>query len=257
MTTHASSRPEPIETVADPPLAIVDRRSDPLAANPTLFLQSLFGRSADGVLATDAQGYRIYSNPALDSMLGTDGRLPLRSSAPPPYVPLDQHQEYWCILQAVTRVLRDNGSVAASLVVVNRHRERIRTDLAVGAFAPAGGSTVAIWLVQDRRQSRATGVGSGSRVEEPTPWSHPTQSGGGREAAGVQESRSPELRTLTTREGEVLRMLLEGWRVSSIARALFVSEHTVRNHLKAIFRKLGAHSQLELIERLKERGTVS
>ena len=45
----------------------------------------------------------------------------------------------------------------------------------------------------------------------------------------------------------------KGWRVKSIAVALFVSEHTVRNHLKSIFRKLGAHSQRDLIEAMKSR----
>jgi DNA-binding NarL/FixJ family response regulator len=61
---------------------------------------------------------------------------------------------------------------------------------------------------------------------------------------------------LTRRELEVLDQLLDGWRVASIARSLYVSEHTIRNHLKAIYRKLGAHSQQELIERLKSPGTA-
>ena len=54
---------------------------------------------------------------------------------------------------------------------------------------------------------------------------------------------------MTPREQEVLAQLLAGRRVASMARALFVSEHTVRNHLKSIFRKLHAHSQAELIDR--------
>jgi len=61
----------------------------------------------------------------------------------------------------------------------------------------------------------------------------------------------PELDSLSPRESEVAWMLTKGDRVSSIARALFVSPHTVRNHLQSIYRKLGVSSQAELIEKLK------
>ncbi|MGH9104420.1 MAG: helix-turn-helix domain-containing protein, partial [Acidimicrobiales bacterium] len=59
------------------------------------------------------------------------------------------------------------------------------------------------------------------------------------------------IESLTRRERDVLRLLLDGLRVSSIARRLYLSPQTVRNHLKAIFRKLGAHSQVELLENLR------
>jgi DNA-binding CsgD family transcriptional regulator len=63
----------------------------------------------------------------------------------------------------------------------------------------------------------------------------------------------PELGALSAREREILGELAAGSRVPSIAKRLFISPHTVRNHLKAIYRKLGVGSQAELIERL--RGT--
>jgi len=59
------------------------------------------------------------------------------------------------------------------------------------------------------------------------------------------------LASLSPREGEVLRHLLEGYRVGTIARKLFISPHTVRNHLKKIFAKLEVRSQTELMEKLK------
>jgi len=59
------------------------------------------------------------------------------------------------------------------------------------------------------------------------------------------------LHFLTQREEEILRRLCSGDRVSMIARSLFISPHTVRNHLKAIFRKIGVGSQTELMEELK------
>ena len=55
---------------------------------------------------------------------------------------------------------------------------------------------------------------------------------------------------LTPREREVVRQIAVGDRVSTIATKLVVAPATVRNHLKAIFRKLEVRSQTELMELL-------
>jgi PAS domain S-box-containing protein len=60
-----------------------------------------------------------------------------------------------------------------------------------------------------------------------------------------------ELADLTTRQWEVLERLLRGDRVPAIADALFISQITVRNHLAAIFRRFGVHSQDALIRLLR------
>jgi DNA-binding CsgD family transcriptional regulator/PAS domain-containing protein len=64
-------------------------------------------------------------------------------------------------------------------------------------------------------------------------------------------SEFPQLAELTTRQWEILSRLLRGERVPGIARALYVSPSTVRNHLSSIFAKFGVHSQAELIELLR------
>jgi PAS domain S-box-containing protein len=61
----------------------------------------------------------------------------------------------------------------------------------------------------------------------------------------------PFLEELTEREREVLTHLMAGSRVPTIAEKLFISHNTVRNHLKAIYRKLDVSSQNELIERVR------
>ncbi len=58
-----------------------------------------------------------------------------------------------------------------------------------------------------------------------------------------------ELDVLSRREREVVDLLLKGPRIAHVAKRLYISEHTVRNHLKAVFRKLNIHSQTELVER--------
>jgi len=60
----------------------------------------------------------------------------------------------------------------------------------------------------------------------------------------------PSLALVSPREREVLAHLLRGLRVKTIAKALHVSPHTVRNHLKAVFQKLDVNSQAELTLKL-------
>jgi DNA-binding CsgD family transcriptional regulator len=55
---------------------------------------------------------------------------------------------------------------------------------------------------------------------------------------------------LSPREREVAGLLASGLRVRQITQQLFVSENTVRNHLKSIFAKLGITSQAELLDEI-------
>lgn len=52
---------------------------------------------------------------------------------------------------------------------------------------------------------------------------------------------------LSIREWEVLALLADGLTTRQIAKRLFISVYTVRNHLKSMYRKLQLHSQSELI----------
>ncbi|WP_375498706.1 helix-turn-helix transcriptional regulator [uncultured Jatrophihabitans sp.] len=69
--------------------------------------------------------------------------------------------------------------------------------------------------------------------------------------AGVSERARPGLDRLTTREFEIVTRLLDGQRPPAIARALFLSQSTVRNHLGSVFAKLGVASQQELLDLLR------
>jgi NarL family two-component system response regulator LiaR len=54
---------------------------------------------------------------------------------------------------------------------------------------------------------------------------------------------------LTARESETLALLATGMPNRAIAEALFVSENTVRTHLKAVFRKLGVTNRSQAVGR--------
>ena len=69
---------------------------------------------------------------------------------------------------------------------------------------------------------------------------------GGRET-GVPDSIAAEL---TAREVEILLLLDDRLETDEIAKRLFISEHTVRSHVKSILRKLGVSSRREAVEKL-------
>jgi DNA-binding CsgD family transcriptional regulator len=60
--------------------------------------------------------------------------------------------------------------------------------------------------------------------------------------------------TLTPAESLVLDQLLTGRTTAEIARALFVTEATVRTHLTHIYGKLGVRGRVELLARLATSG---
>ena len=66
-------------------------------------------------------------------------------------------------------------------------------------------------------------------------------------------SDHPQLSELTSRQWEILNRLIRGERVPTIARELFVSQSTVRNHLASIYARFGVHSQADLLEVLRPR----
>jgi PAS domain S-box-containing protein len=74
------------------------------------------------------------------------------------------------------------------------------------------------------------------------------------EAFDVAET--PALLDLSSRQQEIVYRLLRGERVPRIANALYLSQSTVRNHLAAIFRKFGVHSQEELLAELRDAPLV-
>jgi len=62
------------------------------------------------------------------------------------------------------------------------------------------------------------------------------------------------LPALTTRERRILELVATGLSNAEIARALFISEKTVRNHLTSIFGKLGVESRARAIVMARNSG---
>jgi LuxR family transcriptional regulator, maltose regulon positive regulatory protein len=80
--------------------------------------------------------------------------------------------------------------------------------------------------------------------------------------AGEQRAESAQARKggliepLTDRELTILRLLPAPTPQRELASALFVSPNTLRTHLRAIYRKLGAESRDDAVIRARERGLI-
>ena len=62
---------------------------------------------------------------------------------------------------------------------------------------------------------------------------------------------------LTPRQLEVLRLLSEGKGAKEIGQDLYLSQATVRNHIRSLLQALGAHSQLEALAKARELGILA
>ena len=64
----------------------------------------------------------------------------------------------------------------------------------------------------------------------------------------AQSDRLPAWEVLTAREQEIAQLVSRGLRTGEIASAAFISENTVKQHLKRIYAKTGVHNRAELIQ---------
>jgi PAS domain S-box-containing protein len=79
------------------------------------------------------------------------------------------------------------------------------------------------------------------------------------QAKDVEEDEVPPTLhpNLTPRQSEILRLLARGRSTDQMAAELHVSIETVRNHIRAILRALGAHSRLEAVAVAHEQHLVA
>jgi DNA-binding NarL/FixJ family response regulator len=76
------------------------------------------------------------------------------------------------------------------------------------------------------------------------------------EARKGQEEMNRVLSSLTEREVEILQQLAHGKSTVEVARALFISPHTVQSHTRNILTKLGVHSKLEAVILVLRHGLI-
>jgi len=62
--------------------------------------------------------------------------------------------------------------------------------------------------------------------------------------------------SLTPRELDVLRLVCRGRTNKEMASAMFISEETVKTHMKSLFQKLGVHDRAEAVSVSLQRGII-
>lgn len=66
----------------------------------------------------------------------------------------------------------------------------------------------------------------------------------------------PQIAALSDQEKKVIRLTAQGLTEQTIAETLFISKHTVHTHKKNIFRKLGLHTNTDLVKFAYENNLV-
>ncbi len=159
-------------------------------------------------------------------------------------------------------VVVSDGRVRASTPAAGEWQDRL-DEIAPGRFA------VMMNLMAVGARSSATGELRGRLRDARGGWAYLTASplvgGDADEVAVVLEPATGEhlvglLLTaygLTPREREVCREVLAGLSTADMARRLAISAHTVQDHLKSVFTKVGVRSRGELVARLHPQGAVT
>lgn len=214
--------------------------------------------SPQPVFAHDSKARRIYSNPAFDQLVGYPGSELVGRQPPHPYWEPGATAR---MLDAVHATIegRLRGLGVRSVVGTFRSAAGRVFDVLMtgGEIRDAAGDEIATVIFVFEVASDAAGetfpfTQLGAALEEIR---RQAAMAGAQAEPGVPSSRLAGWDALTVREREVAGAIGQGARIPTIARELGVSEHTVRNHLKAVFRKTGIRSQEELALELQRAAT--
>lgn len=69
-------------------------------------------------------------------------------------------------------------------------------------------------------------------------------------------TKTPTLNSLSAREKEVLELVAQGFTNREIAQKLYISENTVKNHLRSILEKLQSKNRLQAVQYALQQGWI-
>jgi DNA-binding CsgD family transcriptional regulator len=152
-------------------------------------------------------------------------------------------------LLAIAQATIARGGVTLNVQALPADSRAIVCDAFLLAMLPA---PACAFVLMPRRQGSETGAGKRGVVEQLSRLNRGARAVSlSADLATSDLHRVPGSEQLSPRELDVVRRLLTGDRVPAIAKALFLSQSTIRNHLARVYRKLGVGSQQGLIDLLR------
>lgn len=234
----------------EPPLSPAQDR--PTLAGLSSELQHLvsllaeqWDESPQAVFCDDVGVRRIYQNRAFEELVGLPGRALIGKQPPYSYWARESWEQFLRVRDGLLE-----GRLQALEVRSIRGRFQSSTGrafdvLLAGGEIRVGGSPIATFVfVVDLEPDPRVEASSLPSIE--TSFLCELRALEKLAEVSLRPPASPGWHELTQRERQVAECLRTGGRVPTIAKNLGISVHTVRNHLKSIFRKTGLRSQEEL-----------
>ncbi|MEJ2554842.1 MAG: LuxR C-terminal-related transcriptional regulator [Anaerolineae bacterium] len=217
--------------------------------NDVLF-QAL-ANTGDGAFVTDADQRIIFWNQAARQITGYSYE---EVSGLPCYELLegrDDQDRLFCSehCRIATAALRDRAVKDYDILISNKSDKLRWINLSTLTF-PANGDSSKLILHSFRDVTRK------KQYEQLI--SHILKAARDLQNGGPPQAPFPAANAhLTNRELEVLSLLAQGFSTDRIARSLFISSSTARNHIRNILQKLQVHSRLEAVVQAYKLGLVS
>ena len=219
--------------------APVARRSQgrraPAAAVGSTDVLDLFTRTTDGVMAVDPTCRVILWNCAAESVLGYSAAEVLGRACHDVVRGRDAVGNLFCHphCSVLTMARRDEMAHAYDLTTQAKDGSERRLNVST-VLVPGAGGNIVVHLFRDVTAARR------ERPPEAVP-------GGDGNGAPSASSPADVPGQLTAREREILCLMARGEGTQAMARRLFISTATVRNHTQSILTKLAVHSRLEAV----------
>ena len=181
-------------------------------------------RAAPGILIFNLQNKLVYMNPEAHTILTAPNRSSNTNQNGHHFIPREVYQ----ICNRLKQRLKTTG---------NGHANSSVAAIAVHHSPPAIYALRGIFF-SDHEQFGSHGVKFMVIIEK---FSH---------LRGMDLAKAKELFRLSRREIEVAKLVLRGCSNKDMAEKLFVSEYTIKDHLKHIMKKMGVATRAKIMSKI-------